>query len=619
MQSTRELERRLANLVHDRLRQRMRRQRARGIARVNSGLFDVFHDAADQSRLAIGNGIDIDFDRVFQELVDQDRMAGRSVNGFFHVESQRLFVVANLHRATTEHVAGANQNWISDSLSDRSCAFKVRSGSVRWLQQTGLVEDRLKALPIFGRVDHVWASADDRNAGCFQRSSQIQWSLPAELHDHAVRLQTIANVEHVLGRQRFEKQDVRRVVVSRNRFRIRVDHDALDAEFLERERRLAAAIVELDALPDAVRTAAQNHDSLASLRRGLVFAFVRRIVVRRVSFKLGGARIDLLERRFDAAILAVLPDVAFVRVQPRRKLPIRKTGLLRSSQQFVGTFRQRTNRDQFFLDIDDASQLPQEPRIDAGHAIDIVQRHTRLHRKANVEDPFVIRDREFRNDFVFARLFLRAPQILGTATESKVADLQTANCFLERFFERAADRHRLADRLHLNAKRRVGFGEFLESPTRDLRHDIVDRRFEAGQSLARDIVADFVQPISDGQLGGDFRDRKTGRLRSQCAAATDSRIHFDNDHPPGFRIDRKLHVRAARLDTDLAHAGDRGVTHPLVFFVAQSLSGCDRDRIARVNSHRVEVLNRTNDDDVIGHVAHHFHLVLFPADDRFFQ
>ncbi len=39
-------------------------------------------------------------------------------------------------------------------------------------------------------------------------------------------------------------------------------------------------------------------------------------------------------------------------------------------------------------------------------------------------------------------------------------------------------------------------------------------------------------------------------------------------------------------------------------------------RVARVHAHRVEVLDRADDHDVVVDVAHHLHLVLFPADDR---
>ncbi len=84
-------------------------------------------------------------------------------------------------------------------------------------------------------------------------------------------------------------------------------------------------------------------------------------------------------------------------------------------------------------------------------------------------------------------------------------------------------------------------------------------------------------------------------------------------------MDGELNVRAAGLHADLADHGDRGVAHPLVFFVGERLGGGHRDRIARVDSHGIEILDGTDDDDVVVLVAHHLHLELFPTEDRFLQ
>ena len=86
---------------------------------------------------------------------------------------------------------------------------------------------------------------------------------------------------------------------------------------------------------------------------------------------------------------------------------------------------------------------------------------------------------------------------------------------------------------------------------------------------------------------------------------------------PVVRVDGELDVRAAGLDADLADDRHGGVAHPLVFLVGQRLGRGDGDRVAGVDAHRVEVLDRADDDDVVGPVAHHLQLELLPADDRF--
>src|SRR3546814_2288752 len=50
------------------------------------------------------------------------------------------------------------------------------------------------------------------------------------------------------------------VVIGRDGFRVAVDHDGLEPGFLQRIGRMDAAIVEFDALADAVRAAAEDDD-----------------------------------------------------------------------------------------------------------------------------------------------------------------------------------------------------------------------------------------------------------------------------------------------------------------------------------------------------------------------
>jgi hypothetical protein len=76
---------------------------------------------------------------------------------------------------------------------------------------------------------------------------------------------TCDDLEHVFQRQRLEVQAIRRVVVGRHGLRIAVDHDRLVAVFAHRQRGMHAAVVELDALADAVRAAAEHHDLLRSV------------------------------------------------------------------------------------------------------------------------------------------------------------------------------------------------------------------------------------------------------------------------------------------------------------------------------------------------------------------
>ena len=207
---------------------------------------------------------------------------------------------------------------------------------------------------------------------------------------------------------------------------------------------------------------------------------------------------------------------------------------------------------------------------------------------------------------------------ISTSSRPVEAGLQRAQRLLQRFGEGAADRHRLADRLHRGGQHRLGAGELLEGEARDLGDDVVDRRLERGRRRAAgDVVGDLVERVADRQLGGDLGDRKAGRLRGQRRGARHARVHLDDDHAAVGRIDRELHVGAAGLDADLAQHRDRGVAHDLVFLVGQRQRRRDGDRIAGVHAHRIDVLDRADDDAIVRLVADDLHLEFLPAEHAF--
>src|SRR5438876_611019 len=90
----------------------------------------------------------------------------------------------------------------------------------------------------------------DASTACVMYRSSVATGRPLGL-DHG---------HDVLERQRLEVQPVRRVVVGRHGFRIAVHHDRLETFFAKREAGMAATVVELDALSDPVRPAAEDDD-----------------------------------------------------------------------------------------------------------------------------------------------------------------------------------------------------------------------------------------------------------------------------------------------------------------------------------------------------------------------
>ena len=166
----------------------------------------------------------------------------------------------------------------------------------------------------------------------------------------------------------------------------------------------------------------------------------------------------------------------------------------------------------------------------------------------------------------------------------------------------------------------VGGRKLFERKAWNLCDHIVDGRFERSRRGAPgDVVAQLVERVADGQLGRYLGNRKTRGLGRQRRRARHARVHLDHDHAAIDRVDRELHIRAASVHTNLAQHGQRCVAQNLVFLVGQGLGRGHGDRVAGVHAHRVKVLNRANDDAVVRLVAHHFHLELFPAQQRLFD
>ena len=99
-----------------------------------------------------------------------------------------------------------------------------------------------------------------------EAGGELERGLAAKLDDdadeRATRPLRVHQLEHVLHRQRLEIQSVGGVVVGRHRLGVAVDHDGLVAGLAQRVGRVHAAVVELDALADAIGPAAE-HDHLA--------------------------------------------------------------------------------------------------------------------------------------------------------------------------------------------------------------------------------------------------------------------------------------------------------------------------------------------------------------------
>src|SRR5689334_10594734 len=98
---------------------------------------------------------------------------------------------------------------------------------------------------------------------------------------------------------------------------------------------MAAAVVELDALPDAVRSAAENHDLVLRVRIGFAGWLVRAVQIRRERFELGGASIDTLVDRSEFERRPFPSNRFFRRLEGERQFLIAKACSLEAPQRIA--------------------------------------------------------------------------------------------------------------------------------------------------------------------------------------------------------------------------------------------------------------------------------------------
>ena len=191
------------------------------------------------------------------------------------------------------------------------------------------------------------------------------------------------------------------------------------------------------------------------------------------------------------------------------------------------------------------------------------------------------------------------------------ARFERTHGFQQRLLHRAPDGHHFARGLHLRAELVRGIGELVEGETGDLRHDVVQRRFERSRRIGD---PDFVERESHGDLRADTCYGIARSLRRQGRGARHAGIDLDQIVFEREGVECELHIAAA-LDLQLADDLQRRVAQHLELLVGERLARGNDDRVAGVDTHRVDVLHAADADGRVVAVAHHLVLDLLVALD----
>ena len=181
--------------------------------------------------------------------------------------------------------------------------------------------------------------------------------------------------------------------------------------------------------------------------------------------------------------------------------------------------------------------------------VDLIDRHAGAERIADVPDTVGPWVSEFRHQYFALLWIIHIYPVFKTGG----IHFQATQGFLHRLLKSATDGHHLTYRLHLCGQARISALEFLKGETWNLGDDIIDGRFEGRRRCATgNIVLQFVQGVTNRELGRDSGNRKTRCLGSQGRGAGHPRVHLNNDQPAGLGILPELHIRTTGFYADLA-------------------------------------------------------------------
>ena len=121
-----------------------------------------------------------------------------------------------------------------------------------------------------------------------------------------VDLFVLQNVPHRFLVQRLEVKAVAGVEVSGHRLWVGVDHDTAHTDLGEGRGSVDAAVIELDALADANRSAANDHRLLAFQGRSFILLVIGAVVIRGDGLEFGGTGVNGLVDRPKTPFMALI-------------------------------------------------------------------------------------------------------------------------------------------------------------------------------------------------------------------------------------------------------------------------------------------------------------------------
>ena len=432
--------------------------------------------------------------------------------------------------------------------------------------------------------------------------------MSTKLHDNALGLLFIDNVQHILHSQGLKVQLVSNIEVSGYGFGVVVDDDGFIAHLFERPYAVYGAVVKLYALTDTDRTGAQYNNLLFVTNLNLVLSFVAGIVVRSSSLKLGSTCIYHLVGGDDAVSLTHIANFKLSLAYASSNGLVGKAHLLSLAQQAGSELMGFHST----LHFDDVLNLGQEPSINLSDGVDFVNGYATAHSLSDYKATFIINILDFSANFFIAQSLQLGHFQVGQA------NFQAAYCLQHGSFHSTLNSHNLAGSLHLGTQSTVGGNKFIKGPTGEFQNDVVDGRLKASLGLLGNSVFNFVQIIAHSNLTGNLSDGIAGRLRSQGGGTAYAGVNLDYIIVFRIGVQCQLYVAATNY-AQFADDINGSLAQHLHFFIIQGLSRSHNDGVTGVHTYGVQIFHGADGDAVVNSVADNLKFDFLPASDGAFN
>ena len=482
---------------------------------------DVFHHTRNEEVLAVADGVHLALGAhqvfVHQHRVRHIHMAGDDGHVFPHI----VLIVGDDHILSAQHVGRTQQHRVAQLCAGGQCLLTGEHRVALRARNAALFQQRVETLPVLRLVDGVRTGAQNLHTQLCQVFCQLDGRLAAELHHTGPWLFRGDDMLHAFFRERVEIQTVAGIEVRGDGLGVVVDDDSLAAVAFQHPCAVHAAIVELDALPDADGAAAEHQHLFPvggvfrdKLRR-FVLLVKSGIEIRRFRTELGRAGVHHLIGRAQL--------FTGQRIQSRQT----QHGLVQEALHFCGAvqlFRQyaASQPGQRKLCFGQPLQLCQKPRVNFSDIVNRLKRHAALDGLVHNKRAVGIAHMQF-----FHHFFVRQRRQRFQRGRFQ-PQLDALHRFHEGVFEAVGNGHHLARGHHLRAQGFLGVYEFVERPFRELDHTVIQRGLEAGAGLPCDVVGDLVQRIADSDLRGHLGDGIARSLAGQRRGTGHAGIHLDD-------------------------------------------------------------------------------------------